>query len=149
MISIKDCACGNRCEGNTSQCASCNARDRRAARLKPSDNNTPINQKSEKQSQWDRKYLAKVKVWKRGKKCLATFPHECSLEITCHHMSGRSVNAFHDEYAGEKGIPELMDDRFWMPLCLNAHAYVTEHSKFAWENGYSFKKVSDKIFQKS
>ena len=148
MIQINDCSCGKRCEGNTDQCASCNARDRKAAKIKGADNVNGINNKSEKQSYWDRKYFAKLKTWKRGKKCAAKFPHDCSDALECHHMYSRSVNAYHDEWARENEIPELLDDRFWLPVCPDAHRYLTDHSDFAWANGYSFKRVSDPIFQK-
>lgn len=146
---IKDCACGKRCEGNTDQCASCNQLSRKAARVKPSDNNTSINKHSEKGSKVNSRYLSRLRVWKRGKKCQATFPHECSSEIECHHVAGRSNDSFWDEYAEEKGIILTLDERFWMPLCHSAHDYVTENSKWACENGYSLKRVSDRIFWKA
>ena len=149
MIVCKECGSLKVENRDTQLCGSCSALARRANRTKASDNNSPINKKSEKQSYWDRKYLNRLKTWKRGKKCAATFPHDCQPGIECHHMYGRSVNAYHDEWARENEIPELMDERFWMPLCEDAHRYVTEHSKFAWANGYSFKRVSDPIFRTS
>jgi hypothetical protein len=145
--SVKDCACGNRCEGNTDNCASCNQLARRSARVKPSDNNSPINKFSVKGGKVNNKYLNRMKSWKRGKKCQANFKHECSDILECHHMAGRSNDAFHDEWAEENGIVLTLDERFWMPLCSDAHRYVTENSKWAWENGYSFKRVSDPIFR--
>ena len=128
-------------------CASCNAAIRKGSRLKASDNNTPINKRSVKTAEVERKYFSRLKTWKRGKKCAATFPHECSDNITCHHMHGRG-NHYFDEWAEENQIELTRDERFWMPLCINAHDYITEHSKFAWENGYSFKRITDPIFRK-
>lgn len=145
---IQDCPCGNRCEGRTNQCATCNARDRKAARLKPADNNGSINKRSEKGSKIDARYNAKLRIWKRGKVCTATFKHDCSRDVTCHHMHGRSDNSYFDEYAEEKGIVLTLDDRFWKPLCSESHRIITNDSKFAWENGYSFKRVADPIFRK-
>lgn len=145
---IKDCECGKRCMAGMTKCASCLQLDRKAARTEPSDNNTPINKMSAKTSQVNSRYFARLKTWKRGKKCQAQFKHDCSGDITCHHMAGRG-NHFYDEYAEEKGIPLTLDERFWKPLCTVAHDYVTENSKFAWENGYSFKRVSDPIFIKN
>lgn len=147
MRAILTCACGNRCEGNTLQCGSCNQLDRKANRVKASDNNKAINKESEKTAAVNRKYLNRLKTWKRGKKCTATFPHDCSSEIECHHMHGRGT-FFFDEWAEENGVELTRDERFWRPLCSDAHRYITEHSKFAWENGYSFKRVSDPIFRK-
>jgi hypothetical protein len=150
MKTIGYCSCGNLWENpDTGLCSSCAHLQRKAERVKPAKNNTAIKKESEKQSKWNNRYLAKLKGWKRGKKCAATFPHDCSDIITCHHMFSRSVNEYHDEWAMENEIPYLMDDRLWMPLCVNAHQYITDHSKFAWENGYSFKRISDPIFRTS
>lgn len=145
---VNYCSCGNICEGRTNFCATCNHTRRKSNRIKAAEDNKPIAKASQKQSTWNSRYFKRVAVWKRGKTCAATFEHDCSHYIECHHMAGRSVNAFHDEYAEEKGIPELMDERFWKPLCSVAHAYVTEHSRWASENGYSFLKVSDRVFHK-
>jgi hypothetical protein len=127
-------------------CASCNHARRKSGRIKASEDNNPINKRSEKTGQIERRYFARLKTWKRGKKCAATFPHECSDQITCHHMAGRG-NHFYDEHAAEREIPLTLDERFWKPLCINAHSYVTEHSKWACENGYSFLRITDPVFR--
>jgi hypothetical protein len=145
---IKDCACGKRCEGNTDQCASCNALDRKSAKVKASDNNTSINKMSTKTANVNSRYLSRLRTWKRGKKCQATFQHECSSVIECHHMCGRSADSFWDEDAENNGIVLTLDERLWMPLCPDAHRYVTKNSKWACENGYSFLRVSDPVFRK-
>jgi hypothetical protein len=62
-------------------------------------------------------------------------------------MAGRGTY-FYDEHAAELEIPLTLDERFWKPLCINAHAYVTEHSKWACENGYSFLRITDPVFRK-
>lgn len=129
-------------------CASCNASARKGSRVKESDNGKAINRLSDKGKDIEKRYLSQLRTWKRGKKCAATFPHDCSDQITCHHMAGRG-SGYYDEYATEHEIPLTLDVRFWKPVCLNAHQYLTEHSKFAWENGYSFKRVTDPIFQKA
>jgi hypothetical protein len=128
-------------------CASCNAAVRKGARVKESDNGKAINRLSEKGKNIEKRYLSQLRRWKKGKKCSATFPHDCSDKITCHHMAGRGMG-YYDEHAAEKDIPLTLDERFWKPVCLNAHQYLTEHSKFAWENGYSFKRITDPIFIK-
>lgn len=128
-------------------CGSCNQLRRKAAKVKASDNNSPINKFSKKGADVNRRYLAKLKTWKRGKKCQGHFAHDCSEEITCHHMHGRSNDTYFDEYAEEKDIVLTLDERFWMPLCLNAHQYITDHPKFAYENQYSFKRITDPIFR--
>ena len=148
MFQIKDCSCGKRCRAGSDKCATCEALDRKTGRTKASDNNSPINKHSEKGGKITNRYLNRIKSWKRGKKCAATFPHECSDIIECHHMGGRSNDSFWDEWAAEQGIVLTLDERLWMPLCPEAHRYVTINSKWACENGYSFKRVSDKIFWK-
>jgi hypothetical protein len=131
------------------KCASCLALERKAAKVRPSDNAKPINQFSKKRGKYNQRYLQRLKTWKRGKKCAATFPHDCSGELTCHHMYSRSVDEYHDEWAEENDVPYLNDERLWLPVCLNAHQYITDHPQFAYENQYSFKRITDKIFHRS
>jgi hypothetical protein len=132
------------------KCASCLALDRKAAKVTPSDNNTPINKFSKKGADVNRRYLARLKTWKRGKKCTATFKHDCDqhLGIECHHMAGRSNDSFWDEWAEENGVVLTLDERFWRPLCGESHRYVTNHPQFAYENQYSFKRITDPIFHR-
>lgn len=129
------------------KCASCLALDRKAAKVKASDNNAPINKMSAKTAKINSRYVAKLKTWKRGKKCEGHFVHECTGEITCHHMAGRG-DWYYDEWAEEHDVPLTLDDRLWKPLCLNAHQYITDNPKFAYENQYSFKRITDPIFLK-
>lgn len=147
MITIGDCSCGKRCRAGSDKCASCETLDRKGARVEVSDGNKAINKMSAKSGKVNQRYLTRLRTWKKGKKCEAHFVHDCSTVITCHHMCGKG-NHYHDEWAEENDVPLTCDERFWKPLCLNAHAYITEHSKFAWENGYSFKRITDPIFIK-
>jgi hypothetical protein len=146
---ILECVeCGKRAEGNTGYCASCNRLRRKAATVKAADNNSPINKVSAKTANINSRYLAKLKVWKRGKKCEGHFAHECTGEITCHHMAGRG-EGYYDEWAEEQDLPLTLDHRLWKPLCINAHRYIEEHPQFAYENQYSFKRITDPIFRKA
>lgn len=150
MIHLECIDCGNPKVENqeTGKCASCGALDRRAAKVKASDNNSPIAKMSPKTAKINQRYLTRLRTWKKGKKCEANFVHDCSSVITCHHMFGRG-NHYHDEWAEENDVPLTLDERFWKPLCLNAHQYVTENSKFANENGYSYLRITDPIFRTS
>lgn len=96
----------------------------------------------------ENRYKRLVATWRKGKFCQGKFDHDCTRidDITCHHMQGRVGYA--DEWARENDVPLLLDQRFWMPLCVNAHKYVTENSKWACENGYSFLRVTDPVFRK-
>lgn len=139
------CPCGSDKTERNGKCASCNRMERKAAKIQPSDNHTPINKRSEKLAAIEKKYYARLRTWKRGKKCCANFVHECSEYITVHHQHGRSHTAFHDEEAEEKGIVLTMDERYWIPVCMNAHRYIEDHPKFAHEQGYSYLKLSESI----
>jgi hypothetical protein len=142
--------CGKRSEGSTGLCATCNQMRRKSARVKPSDNVTPLNKYSKKGADVNRRYLQRLKTWKRGKKCMATFEHDCNVHqgLECHHMGGRSNDAFWDESAEEREVVLTLDERLWMPLCGNAHRYITNNSRWASENGYSFLRITDPVFRK-
>jgi len=148
MVTIKDCECGKRCMTGMDKCASCLQLERKAAKIEPSDNNSTINKMSHKTAKTNSRYLTRLKSWKRGKKCEAHFVHDCSDHITCHHMFGRG-NHYHDEWAEENDVPLTLDERFWKPLCLNAHAYITDHPKFAHENGYTYLRIAESTNLKS
>lgn len=130
-------------------CGTCNHLARKSGRVKTADNShSNINTHSEKGAKVERRYLNRLRTWKRGKKCSATFSHECSNVIETHHMGGRSNDSYWDEWAEENDVVLTLDERLWMPLCPEAHRYVTKNSKWACENGYSFLRVTDKVFRK-
>lgn len=141
------CDCGASPTERNGRCASCNRLERKAAAVKPSDNNSPIESRSVRGKEIDKRYFSRLRTWKRGKKCEGHFVHDCTGEITCHHMAGRGED-FYDEWAAENNVPRTLDERLWKPLCINAHRYIEEHPHFAWENQYSFKRLTDKIFLK-
>jgi hypothetical protein len=144
------CECGNKA-GRNGKCESCGRLERKAAKIQASDNNTTINKFSKKGADVNRRYLNRLKTWKRGKKCNATFEHDCNQHqgIECHHMAGRSNDAFWDESAAEREVVLTLDERFWMPLCGNSHRYITDNKKWACENGYSFLRITDPAFRSS
>lgn len=143
MIQIKDCRCGKRCRFGSDRCASCETLERKASRLRMPKDKEPVKKVSENQSKLLAKYNGKRKAWIRGKKC-AVYKDLPAEDV--HHMQGRTGYA--DEWARENDLPLLLDDRFWLPVSREAHKKITDDSKWAWENGYSFKRVTDPIFQK-
>jgi hypothetical protein len=143
---IGDCECGRRCRAGSSKCATCETLERKADRLKMPEAPNPIAKVSQNQSKLLARYQKKRKVFLRGKKCQCKFPHNCSTNLTVHHMQGRVGYA--DEWARENDLPLLLDERFWLPSCLEGHQYINDHPVFAFENQYSFKRVSDPIFIK-
>lgn len=138
------CDCGSLKTERNGKCASCNRLERKAAALRMPEDPKPIAKVSENQSKLLARYNAKRVKWLRGKKC-AVHP-ACKEPLTCHHMQGRV--GFADEWARENDMPLLLDERFWLPVCLDAHNYIETHPKWAFENQYSFKRVTDPIFVK-
>jgi len=87
----------------------------------------PIRKTSRDQSRRLRIYHARVKVWKRDKICAAgglffingkairfcsgSLPHKCD---DCHHAKAKAGHL-------------LMDERYWIPVCREAHTNIREH----------------------
>lgn len=132
-------------------CATCGALVRKAERkeLKPRKEFVKLSPISDDRTRLNHKYDRARDRFLKGKQCAARFTHECNFHNvkTIHHMQGRV--GFADDYARENDIPLLIDERFFLPLCLNSHKYINDNPKFAWENQYSFKRITDPIFRKS
>lgn len=110
--------CEARTEGNTDYCGSHNRQLRKTG--KPVVNDKPK----------DQEYQAKVKRWKVGKVCALKDHSKCSGPITCHHRKGR-IGDF------------LMDDKWWLPVCLGHHRYLETHPQEAYEHGWSLLRLSN------
>lgn len=130
-------------EGRTEFCASCNRLNRKVDTLPMIEDKEPVKKVSENQGKLLAKYNARRKVWIRGKKC-AVFKGLPATE--CHHMAGRIGYA--DEWAREKEIPLLLDERFWLPVSEQGHRKITDNPKWASENKFSFLRVTDPVFRK-
>ena len=124
-------------------CASCAAAIRKAERMKAPEPSAPIAKVSEKQGKLLAQYTKKKAKWIKGKKC-AVNPKVMAENV--HHMMGKVGYA--DEWARENEMPLLLDERFWLPVSREAHQKITDDSEWAWENQYSFKRVTDPIFRK-
>jgi hypothetical protein len=124
-------------------CASCAAAMRKAERMKATEPGKPIEKVGKGMQNKLRAYAVKKARWIKGKKC-AVYPSQPATEI--HHMMGRVGYA--DEWARENDMPLILDERFWLPVSHEAHVKITNDSKWAWENQYSFKRVTDPIFLK-
>lgn len=141
---IGDCEiCGKRCRAGSTKCASCEALERKSERMKLPEDSKPPAKVSQKQSKLLSIYGRKAKNFLRGKKC-AVFPNQTATQV--HHMSGRVGYA--DEWARENEMPLLLDERFWLPTSDEGHRMITENPVWAWENKYSFKRITDPIFRK-
>lgn len=144
MITCITEGCKNPVENkDTGLCASCGHAERKLSRIKLQKDQKPIKQFSEKRSKLNSQYSAKAKRFIKGKKC-AVFPERPATQV--HHMMGRVGYA--DEWARENEIPLLLDERYWLPTSDEGHEKITNNSVWAWENQYSFKRVTDPIFRK-
>lgn len=96
----------------------------------------PIPKKSIKQDEEDKKYAKRAKVWLEGRIC------ECCWEEDAeqvHHAKGRKGYA--DEWARDRRILLLHDERFWKALCAVCHDQVERHPKYAKERGLTLTRT--------
>jgi len=132
---------------DTGLCSSCSRALRKGLGKMFANKYFPIRKASSTMEGLIRQYSKKKDKFIIGKKCACkTLDHDCVGTLSIHHMQGRVGYA--DEHAREIEMPLLLDERFWLPVCLNAHRYIEEHPKWACENGYSFLRVTDPIFRK-
>jgi hypothetical protein len=125
IYTIKDCECGNRCEGRTDKCATCNREERKFRRQQLKEK-APIKPISKKRAGQNNHYL------KLRKDYLEAYPacevrecHNHSKEI--HHMAGRE---------NEK----LLDTDKFLAVCHSCHHRITVDSAWAIAEGYSYKR---------
>ena len=125
---IKHCWCGAIAEGNTDQCGTHNALDRKQARqINKMQVVKPVKKVTEKRAAQNREYLNLRKEY------LCLYPvcevEDCHLKaVEIHHQKGRE---------NEK----LLDTNYFMAVCHAHHAHFTEHSNEAIEKGYSIKRT--------
>jgi hypothetical protein len=140
--------CGSNKVERNGLCATCNFNARKSERLKLKPK--PVKRAPAKQSinkvsavkmAEDALYLKFKKQWIKGKKCEVNPSVYSSYHLLVreaediHHMLGRVGYA--DDWAREHDIPLLLDARFWLPVCREAHIWITEHSAEAIRLGYS------------
>lgn len=132
------CSCGSDKIENfeTGECASCGAARRKAERRKVTVKK-PIKKVSEKHQNDLDQYAVLRQTFLLRKWC-AVHGKPC-LPTSVHHQKGKV--GFCDDIAREKGIPALLDIRYWIPVCHVAHDWITEHSAEAIEQGYSIKRT--------
>jgi hypothetical protein len=117
-----------------SLCSSCNRLNRKAEKITVKDAE-PISKVSDKQRKLLNQYAVLKKKFMLNRWC-AYHGNPC-LPTDIHHAKGRIG------FADEKEIPLLLDTRFFVPLCREAHKFIEENPKFAKEHGYSESRLSD------
>lgn len=131
------CHCGNISENrDTGECASCGAARRKAERMTVKDKQ-PISKVSESRERDLKQYAILKKKFMLRKWC--AYHGKPCLPVDIHHQMGRVG------FADDKEIPLLLDVRYWIPVCREAHNWITEHSKEAIEQGYSFSRLTKSI----
>lgn len=122
------CHCGKISENkDTGECASCGSARRKAERMTVKDR-APINKVSDKRQVDLNQYALLKKKFMLNRWC-AYHGKNC-IPTDLHHAKGRvGVN--------ENGLPMLLDVRYFIPLCREAHRLIEENPLFAKEHGYS------------
>lgn len=131
------CSCGKISENkDTGECASCGAARRKAERMTLKQR-TPINKVSDKRGKELNQYATLKAKFILNKWC--AYHGKPCLPVDIHHQMGRVG------FADDKEIPLLLDTRYWIPVCRIAHNWITEHSKEAIEQGYSFSRLAKTV----
>lgn len=125
-------------------CASCNRIWRKTRQVKAAEPAKPIKKRSDVMTRMMAIYRPKAAKFLVGKMC-AVYPNQKATQV--HHMYTRSIDDFADEWAVSNNIPYLLDERYWLAVSDEGHAKITADSAWAWENGFSFKRVADPIFR--
>lgn len=124
--------CGNSKVESNGLCASCAHAIRRAERMTVKEAK-PLNKVSDKRGTELRKYALQKKQFMLNKWC--AYHGKPCLPVDIHHQMGRVG------FADEKEIPLLLDVRYWIPVCRQAHEWIEQHSKEAKEQGFSFSRI--------
>ncbi len=116
-------------------CATYNHAIRKAERMQ-SKEVKPMNKVSEKMSQNLNKYASIRAKFLLNRWC-GVHGKPC-IPIEIHHVAGRI--GFYDE----KEIPLLIDTRFFLAVCREAHEQIEMNPVWAKENGYSESRLTVK-----
>jgi hypothetical protein len=129
------CICGKPVEGRTERCASCNRALRKFANIKLPEDPKPIKKQSDEMSRMMGIYArVAAKFLKKNPKC-AVIPTLPATEI--HHRAGRSITAYYDEWAEQRGICLLLDERLFLPVSRDGHIEIERRPEWAKRMGYS------------
>lgn len=115
-------------------CASCNKLERKVSNAKPLKEPTPIKKQSEAMKRIMPIYLRQKVKFLKGKKC-AVMPHLDAVDV--HHIAGRGIDSYYDEWAQERNICLLLDERFWLAVSREGHAEIERRPAWARRMGFS------------
>jgi hypothetical protein len=94
----------------------------------------PIEKVSVKMGKQLTQYAALKKKFMLGRWC--AYHGKPCLPTDVHHSKGRTG------FADDKEIPLLLDVRYWIAVCSEAHKYIEMNPVFAKENGYSESRLT-------
>lgn len=128
--------CSNFREGKLEGCASCNALARKEEKQKFKDSLKKkralpktvkaVAKRSVKREAQEDVYNQLVRVWKKDKFCEV---ENCGKPCEeCHHKKGRDGRV-------------LLEVKWWLPTCADHHRYITDNPSWAFEKGYSLKRL--------
>lgn len=129
MNPIGTCACGNRCEGSTDACASCNAAARKAERQ-----SKRVTIVSPAKKITAKRAAQTVEYTKLRREYLEAYPacevEDCNNKAKeVHHKKGRENDL-------------LTNTDYFMAVCPGCHHKITTDSAWAIEKGYSYQRTS-------
>jgi hypothetical protein len=122
-------------------CSTHNKLRRKIDSVKLPEDPKPIKKVSDIMAKMLTKYAAQKKRWIKGKKC-AVLKNVPATDV--HHMAGRSIDAYYDEWAEQNGICLLLDERFWLPVSREGHIEITKRPEWAKRMGYSEDRLTKK-----
>lgn len=129
MKPIRHCWCGSMVEGNTEQCATHNAEDRKNERAAMKQKVVrQVMKVTPKRAKQNVEYLKLRKDFLEANPCCGV--EGCYLKsVDVHHKEGREND-------------KLTDVTKWLPICRKHHDHYTEHSKQAKEDGVSVNRIA-------
>ena len=128
------CECGKPA-GRNGRCESCSRADRKLANIKLPEDPEPIKKQSDEMARMMRIYAGvAARFLKKHPRC-AVIPTLKATEI--HHKAGRSITAYYDEWAEQRGICLLIDERFFLPVSREGHTEIENRPEWSKRMGYS------------
>lgn len=136
-------SCGNTKVERNGRCASCNRALRKleSEAAKPVKVKKPINKATDNLLKARAAYKKRRDVWIIGKRC-AVFPHLQATQV--HHQISREHNQYADDWARDRGVSLLMDERYWLPVSSDGHDFITNNTELAIQKGFSVLRLSKK-----
>lgn len=100
-----------------------------------------IKKKSKKQAEYDIKYslLRKAFLLEPKNRFCCKYPNR--IATTVHHMMGRGINVFADDWAEARNLPLLLDTRYWKAASMEGHEWIERNPEEAKRLGFSMDRL--------